>query len=191
VELNLDILGAERRLAEYEAVLYMRLTKTKQMKKNDCKRKYGDRLPVNSFQHVDEFIISFPGAILGKVGSQRLIQYYLHCDKSELDLQEIFQVLCGNGHLAVAQWLFSVEEIHDNDDEAFLCACMEGHLLVAQWLHSIGRCDIHYENDQAFRDACEGGHLSVAQWLHSFGSVDIHGNNDEAFLWHVLMVTCN
>ena len=188
----LDILGADRRLSEYEALLYMKL-KERKKNKNEWERLCGDRLTVTFLDHVKKFTSFSLSKILGIVGSQRLIEYYLFgMDSSNNNSNsysnnklkdEIFLEICNNGHLSVAQWLhsFGNVNIHAKNDQAFRLACLDGHLSLAQWLYSLGNVDIHVENDQSFRSACYNGHLSFAQWLFSLGDVDIHAENDQAF----------
>jgi hypothetical protein len=134
---SLDILGAERRLSEYEALLYMAL---REIEPNErCwERIYGERLPVSFFDHVKKFDFSDSSEkILGTVGS----------------------------NLSVAQWLYELGGInfHAEDDAAFQSACRSGHLDVARWLYELGGVNIHIHNDLVFRGACGNGHISVAQ----------------------------
>jgi hypothetical protein len=181
----LDILGAERRFLEYEAVLYIKLTEMK-VKEKDWEGICGERLPVSFFDRVKHFNCvklraSFLG-ILGLVGSQRLIEYFLeNHDKSNKNI--IFDRLCHNGHLSVAQWLYGLGgiNIHTNKDDAFRFACRRGHLSVVQWLYGLGGIDIHVHGDEPFRMACRRGHLSVAQWLYDICGVNIHAEHEEAF----------
>jgi hypothetical protein len=184
----LDILGADMRLSEYEAVLYIKLRNSE---KNKCEWTCGERLPVNFFNHIQKFefaalmeeagSIEFVSAVLGTVGSQRLIEYYNNynqCDKNTM-----FFHLCINDHLIVAQWLYGLGgvNIHAGNDLAFRFACSNGHLSVAQWLYDLGGVNIHTMDDYAFRFTCSSGLLSVAQWLYGLGGINIHAENDYAF----------
>ena len=90
---------------------------------------------------------------------------------------------CLDGHLTVAKWLYSIDEvnIHYNNEQAFRWSCGYGHLAVAQWLYSLGEVNIHADNECAFRWSCDAGHLTVAQWLYSLGNVNIHADNEYVF----------
>jgi hypothetical protein len=78
---------------------------------------------------------------------------------------------CQNGHIQVAQWLFSIKptlDISAENNYAFRMACQNGHIQVAQWLFSIKpTLDISAKHEYAFRLACQNGHLEVAQWIQS------------------------
>ena len=58
--------------------------------------------------------------------------------------------------------------------KGFYYNCKKGHLIVAQWLYSTDNVDIHDNNECTFRWSCENGHLDVAQWLYSLGNINIH-----------------
>jgi hypothetical protein len=179
----LDILGADKRLSEYEAVLYLKLKKSKKDSKNWQKR-FADKLPVIFLDRTRKYFPSYSTSrLFGIVGSQRLIEYFLRKDDNQLKHDEIFAEVCSNGHLSVAQWLLSTYDvnIHFWDDQPFRFACCNGHLSVVQWLHSLGRVNIHAEDDHAFRNAYCNGHLPVLHWLYSIGVFDIHTANDYAF----------
>jgi hypothetical protein len=206
----LDILGAERRLLEYEALLYVRL---RQIGNDDIEweKICGKRLPVNVLDQLKKFRFYSPSCIIGKVGSQRLIEYFLEtyhqsnryhifiglCSGGNLFItqwfynlglvdiheksEEVFQVACSHGHLLIAQWLHREFNIHDQDGYIFRKTCAEGHLLVIQWLYSLGNINIHALDDHAFQEACSHGHITVAQWLYSLGDVNIHSRYEYAF----------
>ena len=176
----MDILGAERRLKEYEAMLYLSF---KDPDERNCI--YEDpRLPANFSDHVKGFESQAESVILGIVGSQRLIEFSFNRGL-EMERDDLFQQLCRFEHLSVAQWLYNQGEvdIHDENDMAFKVACQGGRLSLAQWLHSLGGIDIHAFDDCTFRWACEEGHMSVAQRLYDLGGIDIHFEDDEALCW--------
>jgi hypothetical protein len=181
-----DILGAEKRLEEYETMLYLQLDGLEKKKNRaaEWRKRCGDKLPESFYDHIKGFGRYYTLAgILGYVGSEMVIVYFLQKNQVQLSKEEVFVQLCREGHLSVAQWLHSLGgvNIHSLDDEVFQYACENSHLVVAQWLHSLGGVNIHSQDDAAFRYACENGHLSVAQWLHSLDGVNIHSQDDEAF----------
>lgn len=54
------------------------------------------------------------------------------------------------------------------EDLAFAFACVNGHLQIAQWLYSLKGVDIHAAiHTEVFRKMCNKGHLEVARWLLS------------------------
>jgi hypothetical protein len=103
---------------------------------------------------------------------------------SNKDKSRLLSSSCRNGHLEVAQWLWSISNetinIHAYNEWAFRCSCYHGHLEVAQWLWSIcnGTIDIHACSGWAFRSSCANGHLALAQWLWSISNemIDIHAD---------------
>lgn len=124
----------------------------------------------------------------------------------ELDINnELFGNVCSNGHLEVAQWLYSLHSdiIIDSDpkfDENNKCdftvngylferVCSNGHLEMAQWIYSVIP-NIIYKvskdenkkifNFSFFEMACGGGHLEIAKWLYSLvHNFDILGEEYE------------
>jgi hypothetical protein len=72
----------------------------KQLGENDdnWERTYDDRLPVSFIDHVKEFnnegSFSY-STIVGKVGSQKLIEYYLNYN-GMINENEIFREICGS-----------------------------------------------------------------------------------------------
>jgi hypothetical protein len=64
----LDILGAERRLSEYEVVLYIKWYDLGENKK-EFEIRYGERLPVTFFDHVKSFEYILYSEIVGMVGT--------------------------------------------------------------------------------------------------------------------------
>jgi hypothetical protein len=178
-----DILGAERRLSEYEVLMVMKLKEIT----TEEKEKWFKKLPASYFVHVKKFkyVFSISDA-MGIVGSQRLIEYFLGIDSQVLK-NHLFLSLCRHGHVNVAQWFHSLGDVdsHSYDDIAFLMACVNGNLQLVQWLYSLGDVDsIRAKGNEAFRLACcncNHDNVSVAQWLHSLNIVDIHEADDKAF----------
>ena len=72
-----------------------------------------------------------------------------------------------------------------NDD--FTKNCLNGHLTVAKWLYSRENIDINAKN-KAFELSCQNGHFAIAQWLYSLGNVDIHINREGAFYWSCYVI---
>lgn len=87
--------------------------------------------------------------------------------------QHIFKFVCKNGHIHVAQWLYTlkpeiVNSESDWDEYAFRWACHNGYLDVAQWLFSV-KTNINmkpYFHD-IFLFVCMNGHLELAKWLQT------------------------
>jgi hypothetical protein len=180
---SFDILGAAKRLSEYEALLYMKLKdtlKSKELWEEIC----GERLPVSFFEHVEKF--KFRDGlfldVVGLIGSQRLIEYFSK-NYPQVDNHRMFIMLCENGHLSVAQWLQNLHsvDIHAQHEQAFRKFCKNGQLTIAQSLYDFGGVNIHANDDEAFRWASKAGHLHVVQWLYGLGGVNIHSRNNEAF----------
>jgi hypothetical protein len=123
-----DILGAEKRLSEYEGLLYMELQAIKKNEK-EWQGICGERLPVSFFDHVKKFeflCVHTASEIVGIVGSQRLIEYMLQNNKKPSKYQ-IFIQLCRNGHLSVAQWFYGLGgiDIHVLDEKSFFWSLYE------------------------------------------------------------------
>jgi hypothetical protein len=140
----LDILGAEILLPEYEACLHLKLKRTF-YSEYDLRKNYGHRLPVCVFDRLKLFQNSANTTIIDKIGSQRLISYFLRYHKN-----------CRRDHVFINLFLFE-------------------HFTIAQRLYSLGGINIHVQNDYAFHiacqkaiicrlynlDACKSGHFEV------------------------------
>jgi hypothetical protein len=125
----LDILGAERRLIEYQAVLYTKWNKC-ELDQKGWEQRCGERLPVSFFDHVKKYDdFGNYSRIIGSVGSQRLIEYFLSRDDSSACRSNIFISLCSEGLFSTAQWLYHNFEvdIHAWGDEAFQRVCGFSH----------------------------------------------------------------
>jgi ankyrin repeat protein len=83
----------------------------------------------------------------------------------------LFLSSCNNGHLKVAQLLWSIGsstiDIHANGEYAFRWSCMRGHLEVAQWLWSISNetINIHVCADWVCKMSYKKGCLQMDQWF--------------------------
>jgi ankyrin repeat protein len=142
------------------------------------------------YNYDDLDYLSFNEELKIKKMDSIILYYLLNGNK-----QRKFNLACKNGHLKVAQWLYTYNGIYEGDkinihhyfETPFISACENGHLEVAQWLFSLGekeeKIKIHIDEDRAFTWACANGHLEVAQWLYSLGGVNIHARNDDAFCW--------
>ncbi len=101
-----------------------------------------------------------------------------------------FYSSCANGHLEVAQWLWSLDQttkIHD----AFVISCINGHLEMAKWLVDLSQpvWNLTYHQrlgsnryicfgdrySEAFRLSCANGHLEVAKFLLSLNESIVLG----------------
>lgn len=96
---------------------------------------------------------------------------------------EAICLACQEGHLKMAQWLYSIGgKIDSQDNWCFDIGISRGNLELLKWIHSLGKIDIHEKNEYMFRTACSLGKLEVAKWIHSLGDVDIHTAGDYAFI---------
>ena len=51
--------------------------------------------------------------------------------------EHAFICACRNGHLVIAQWLFSIKPTIADNENAFRIACLNDRLVIAQWLQSL------------------------------------------------------
>jgi hypothetical protein len=206
----LDILGAERRLTEYEVSLYIKLKTGKADEEEyvgglrdviEWAKRRRDRLPVSFSDHIVEKCqnCSIP-YVVGKVGSQKLMEYCLENYPSIFKDSKngLFTGLCEYEHLSAAQWLYNQGELDIRwCSVAFQRSCANGYLSVAQWLYSIGHVTIRANGNDAFQKACRNGHILVAQWLHSLDILNLptdnnnnNNNNDSVLLIDIFVETC-
>ena len=111
-----------------------------------------------------------------------------------------FANVCLNGHLEIAQWLYSIDqnvlnintfysnEYNINNDlklcknysDNFVLSCESGNLKIPQWLLKISpNINIHRFNDYAFYRVCNLGHIEVAQWLYNIDkNIDFKYNEE-------------
>jgi hypothetical protein len=195
---SLDILGATKRLSEYEALVFFHFIYFKAKDGIQWHSRYKERSPVESLNRIYYYYERWDSLVevLANVGSQRLIEYVMNSGKFDhnhsVTYHSIFSTLCQFGKLSLAKWLYSLGKfdlkVEDEGPEisiskTFRLVCEEGHFETAEWLYSLGDIvDIHEDNDHAFQSACGSGHLQIAQWLYSLGGTDTHANGDFAFV---------
>lgn len=91
--------------------------------------------------------------------------------------RDLFEVVCNNGHLKIAQLLldtFKYIDIHSDWERVFRLACYAGHIDVAKWIIKIGettygRINIHIMEDASLRAAISQGNFDIAIWLIEIG----------------------
>jgi hypothetical protein len=92
-----------------------------------------------------------------------------------LILYSLFEDICSNGHLKLAQWAIKtcnkefIEEI--NYLRIYRTVCQNGHLQMLQWIETfvneIPNIHTHFES------ACRKGHLHICQYLYKKNYIDI------------------
>jgi hypothetical protein len=163
-----DILGAEKRLREYEAILNFKFNNATSIDRIHWKYQYRKKLPISFYERMKYFDhkVRWRQSIC-EIGSQRLLEYF--SDRNLLDNVITFGFLCRFGYLELAQWFCNREsiDIHACEDHAFSSACAEGRIAVAKWLYSFGNINISKHIAAFVRSACYSGSLELAQWLYS------------------------
>lgn len=100
----------------------------------------------------------------------------LYDDGQAGDMYNSIAAACENGHLDVAQWLYTKgANVDDMRTDAVYRAAMYGHIDCLQWLHSVG-ANIHEAGLCAFSTAAFNGHLDVLKWFHQHGVNYATGN---------------
>ena len=83
-------------------------------------------------------------------------------------LTNTFYLSCINGHLHIANWLYSLGcQITDN---LFILTCACGQLNIAKWLYKYSNIDVNSYNNSSFEYSCINGHDDVAEWLLTKGT---------------------
>lgn len=101
-----------------------------------------------------------------------------------VEIERIFRIVCSNGHLELAKWLYTIYpkmDISYLNDYIFRHACSDGLLDVAQWIYEINpSCNLQACGNHAMRLACTHGHLPVMKWIFSkVPEMDVSMNSDE------------
>jgi hypothetical protein len=187
-----DILGAEKRLREYEILLYEKIIERDE-RFTWRESNYGKRLPVCFESHIYEMrqIGDTMWNIL-HIGSKPLLIYKLQRGNITPQWKNLlFNRLCTTGKLEVLIWFheliqFDLKLIVIID--SFRQSCINGHLEVVQWLYNFYCKDYTYHQQfhvylgEIFRCVCTSGKLQVAQWLYTLdNTLDIHAYDDLAF----------
>lgn len=100
-----------------------------------------------------------------------------------------FQLSCITGHLDMAKYLYSSEQIdiHLKKEKVFRTVCHNGHMEIVKWLYQLdshNKIDIHVKNENAFRKACVYNNINIVKYLFSIeedNKIDIRAKNDYAF----------
>lgn len=117
-----------------------------------------------------------------------LLNNYSDIDISK-DNEYAFRWACCNGHLDVAQylwslWKFPAINLSAYSDAAFVSSCRNGHLKVAKWLFSLYK--FYVSNSMckhAFVSSCKNGHLHIIEWLLNVKpNINISANDEYAFI---------
>lgn len=92
----------------------------------------------------------------------------------------LFLNVCRNGHIEVARFLLSVDNlinIHANNEYMFRISCSNGDLNSVKFLVLIdGKIDTHILNDDALYNSCINGHTEVVKFLYTLD------NNNSTFI---------
>lgn len=134
--------------------------------------------------------------IYGRISPARVLHNkYRFTIKEVMQIDEdIFNTVCGKGHLDIAKWL--VDQFHISErlvragrNDAFRRACLGEHFDVAEWiLVRFGRQGLGNQQDyfEAFRRGCVEGSLNTVKWIDSQFRYDrsrILLNNCDPFRW--------
>lgn len=88
--------------------------------------------------------------------------------KGHIDIHDnnenIFMTCCKNGQLELAQWIYSLGELDNYENEAFKITSVNGHLAIMQWLYSLGNINMIAIN-YAFKQSCYKGYFLVVKWI--------------------------
>lgn len=109
------------------------------------------------------------------------IQSYYHGHSVTINNHKafVFEYLCRQNYLEIAQWYFSVlSDIHHDFlyqqflpielgyVNAFKIACEKGHLEIVRWLHTLSDSGIPGPiKDDSFRKACANNRLNIVEWF--------------------------
>lgn len=86
----------------------------------------------------------------------------------------------------VQQLVHQGVDAHMHDDAAFCLACGEGHLAIAQYLYNVGGVNVHAHQDFAFVKAMTCNHAETGKWLYMLDNRFSEHVHDRCFMWLVL-----
>lgn len=102
-----------------------------------------------------------------------------------LQFNEFLSTCFKNGHLEMAQWLYS----NTSDDTLilynthFINASTKGHLDIMEWLWSLNKINIHDVDYYTFYNSCRNGRLDIAKWIYQLNDkINLNGNYNDFFI---------
>ena len=91
--------------------------------------------------------------------------FTFHSDiQTKTNVDFIFRIACMNGHLEIAQWLFTIHPTLDHGS-AFHLACLTEQLHVVQWLYTLTPPPIELLANCFMRVQSQSGETELAKWL--------------------------
>ena len=83
----------------------------------------------------------------------------------------VFENICQNGHLNIAEWFitkYKINYIYAEKDEIFRVVCKNGHLEMAEFLYNLFGMNEQYNSTRYmhyFKLICTNDHLDMAKWF--------------------------